>query len=102
MDIQALTGISGLSSIGGDPTVLRNTGAAGATDFASQLTGAVNGLQQMQSKSDTLNIQAVSGNLGDIQQATIAAAQVSTSLQLAAAVRSQAVAGFNQILNMSA
>lgn len=102
MDIQALAGISGLSSVSGDSSPLRNTGAAGATDFASQLSGAVNGLQEMQTKSDTLNVQAVTGNLGDIQQATIAAAQVSTSLQLAAAVRSQAVAGFNQILNMSA
>lgn len=102
MDVQALAGISGLSSLSGDSSPLRTTGAAGATDFASQLTGAVNGLQEAKSKSDTLNIQAVTGNLGDIQQATIAAAQVSTSLQLAAAIRSQAVAGFNQILNMSA
>ena len=56
----------------------------------------------MQSNSDTLNVQAVTGDLGDIQKATIAAAQVSTSLQLASALRSQAVAGLNQILNMSA
>lgn len=76
------------------------TSGTGATSFATALTGAVDNLQQLQSTSDTLNIQAATGNLNDIQDATIAAAQVETTVQLVSALRNQAVQGFNQIMNM--
>jgi flagellar hook-basal body complex protein FliE len=86
-----------------DPTssVSASTGS-GASGFATALTGAVDNLQQLQSTSDSLNIQAVTGNLDDIQQATIASARVETTVQLVSAVRNQAVDAFNDIMKMDA
>ncbi|WIB65574.1 flagellar hook-basal body complex protein FliE [Curtobacterium sp. MCBD17_040] len=104
MNVSAISGISGLSGVTGasTPSVTATASPNGASDFATQLSSAVNNLQQTQSTSDQLNIDAVTGNLSDIQTATIAAAQAQTSLQLASALRSQAVQGFNEIMNMSA
>lgn len=104
MTIAAISGISGLSGITGATSTTGTTAAAGTggSNFATQLSSAVDSLQQTQSTSDQLNVEAVTGNLSDIQTATIAAAQAQTSMQLANALRSQAVSGFNEILNMSA
>jgi flagellar hook-basal body complex protein FliE len=84
----------------GSSTAVTGTSGTGGTGFASALTGAVDNLQQLQSTSDTLNIQAATGNLNDIQDATVAAAQVETTVQLVSALRNEAVQGFNQIMNM--
>ena len=79
------------------------TGAAagpGAGGFATALTGAVDNLQQLQSTSDAANLRAVTGNLNDIQDATIAAARIETTVQLVATMRNQAVDAFNTIMRM--
>ena len=84
-----------------DPTTAPAS-SSGSSGFATALTGAVDNLQQLQSTSDSLNIQAVTGNLDDIQQATIASARVETTVQLVSAVRNQAVDAFNDIMKMDA
>lgn len=86
------------------PAVTSTAAASGSSGsgFAAALTGAVDNLQQLQSTSDAANVQAVTGNLNDIQDATVAAARVETTVQLAATLRNQAVDAFNTIMNMGA
>ena len=50
--------------------------ATDGSGFASSLTGAVDNLQQLQSTSKQLAVSAVTGNLDDIHNATIAASYV--------------------------
>lgn len=70
--------------------------------FATSLTGAVDELQQLQSTSNTLAVGAVTGDLQDIHQATIAAARASVTLDLMVAVRDRGVSAFNEIMRMQA
>jgi flagellar hook-basal body complex protein FliE len=102
MSIPAIGAVSAAVPTVPTSGVSASTGTSGSTGsgFASALTGAVDNLQQLQSTSDTLNIQAATGNLNDIQDATIAAAQVETTVQLVSALRNEAVQGVNQIMNM--
>ncbi|MDL9977878.1 flagellar hook-basal body complex protein FliE [Microbacterium candidum] len=75
---------------------------ASAGPFATALTGAVDNLQQLQSTANDLAVRAVTGNLEDIHQATIAAARASVTLDLVVAVRDRGVAAFNDIMRMQA
>lgn len=77
-------------------------GSASAGTFAASLTGAVENLQQLQSTSNELAVKAVTGDLADIHQATIAAARASVTLDLVVAVRDRSVAAFNDIMRMQA
>jgi flagellar hook-basal body complex protein FliE len=77
-----------------------NPAAAGA--FATSLSGAVENLQQLQSTSNELAVKAVTGDLQDIHQATIASARASVTLDLVVAVRDRSVAAFNDIMRMQA
>jgi flagellar hook-basal body complex protein FliE len=95
----ALTSVSGTSS--------DVAGAAGATStdgsgFAASLGNAVDGLQQLQSDSKTLALKAVTGNLDDIHDATIAATRAQVTLELVSAVRNKGVDAFNEIMRMQA
>ncbi|MDQ4213195.1 flagellar hook-basal body complex protein FliE [Microbacterium capsulatum] len=82
------------------PGAAAGSGTAGS--FATTLTSAVDGLQQLQSTSNELAVRAVTGNLDDIHQATIAAARASVTLDLVVAVRDRSVAAFNDIMRMQA
>ena len=97
----ALTSVSGTSS---DST--RATGVTGATTdgsgFAASLGNAVDGLQSLQSDSKTLALKAVTGNLDDIHDATIAATRAQVTLELVSAVRNKGVDAFNEIMRMQA
>ena len=84
----------------GAPAIPPASGAGGG--FAAALTGAVDNLQGLQSTSDAANVKAVTGNLNDIQDATVAAARVETTVQLVATLRNQAVDAFNTIMRMGA
>lgn len=87
---------------------LQNTPAAAPaaeTDgsaFAAQLTGAVDNAQSLSAESKTLAIQAVTGDLNDVHQASIASARASLTLELVAAVRNKGVNAFNEIMRMQA
>jgi flagellar hook-basal body complex protein FliE len=70
--------------------------------FASSLTGAVDNLQQLQSTSKQLAVSAVTGNLDDIHNATIAASRAQITLELVATVRNKGVDAFNEIMRMQA
>ncbi|HEV7566969.1 MAG: flagellar hook-basal body protein FliE [Leifsonia sp.] len=96
--ISAIPSIASLTGVQGT----QPTGATGATGFANAMSGAVDNLQQLQSTSDTLAIQAVTGSLDDIHTATIAASRAEVTLELAAAVRNKGVDAFNEIMRMQA
>jgi flagellar hook-basal body complex protein FliE len=76
--------------------------SASGANFSASLGTAVDQLQALQSKSQTLAVQAVTGQLENIHDYTIAAAEASTALQLAAAVRDRAVSAFQEIMRMQA
>jgi flagellar hook-basal body complex protein FliE len=80
-------------------------GAVSGTDgsgFASTLTGAVDNLQQLQSTSKELAVSAVTGDLSDIHNATLASSRAQITLELMATVRNKGVDAFNEIMRMQA
>jgi len=85
-------------------SVTATTGSAptGGGGFAASLAGAVDDLQQLQSTSNQLAVQAVTGSLDDIHSATIAATRAQVTLEVAAALRNKGVDAFNEIMRMQA
>jgi flagellar hook-basal body complex protein FliE len=93
--VGAVDPTSALSAVSAAP-------ATGGASFGDSLTGAVDNLQQLQSTSNELAIQAVTGNLDDIHNATIASSRAQVTLELVAGVRNKAVDAFNEIMRMQA
>lgn len=107
MSIQPLTGVlSGLSQAGGVGGLASVTGpgAAGAANPTSgvDFAAAIDNLQALQSTSDALAVKAVTGDLDDIHDYTIASSQASVALELTAAIRNKAVDAFTEIMRMQA
>jgi flagellar hook-basal body complex protein FliE len=87
------------------PTMITPAVQSPTTDgsaFGASLTGAIDNLQQLQTTSDNLAVQAVTGNLDDIHDATIAATRAQTTMDLVATVRNKGVEAFTQIMSMQA
>lgn len=105
-----------ISSLGGVPAIApqdlsiastlgASTGPAsidGGAGFGASLSTAIDGLQGMQATSNELAIKAVTGDLQDIHDATIASTQAQVTLELIAAVRNKGVDAFNEIMRMQA
>jgi flagellar hook-basal body complex protein FliE len=101
MDSVAMTSVQATTGTG----YLPNVGGVQATDgssFASSLTSAVDGLQQLQSTSNDLAVKAVTGDLEDIPTATLASTRASVTLELIATVRNKGIDAFNEIMRMQA
>jgi len=98
--------IPAIGAVGGagiaPTTALAGTTGTGGAAFGDALTGAVDNLQQLQSTSDSLAIKAVTGNLDDIHDATIASSRAQVTMELMAGVRNKAVDAFNEIMRMQA
>jgi len=77
---------------------------AGGTSagFAEMLEKGINAVSSAQNKADTLAVQAATGDLTDIHDYTIAAAQAELVTQLATTIRTKGVDAFNQIMGMQA
>jgi flagellar hook-basal body complex protein FliE len=101
MVIPSIGGVQAVSATGYLPSVGRAEASDG-TGFANALTGAVDNLQQLQSTSDALAVQAVTGNLEDIHTAVLASTRAQVTLELVAAVRNKAIEAFNDIMRMQA
>ena len=71
-------------------------------DFANVLTSSIESVQAAQGKADTLALQAVTGDLDDVHDYTIAATEAKVQLELLAAVRNKAVEAFTEIMRMQA
>ncbi|WP_213814885.1 flagellar hook-basal body complex protein FliE [Glaciihabitans sp. dw_435] len=101
MSLDAITAVQGVAPTGylSAPDAVQTTDGSA---FATSLAGAVDNAQQLQSDSNTLAIKAVTGDLDDIHNATIAATRAQVTLELVAAVRNKGVDAFNEIMRMSA
>lgn len=78
------------------------TASTDGSAFGASLTGAVENVQQLQSASNELTIQAVTGDLDDIHNATLASSRAQVTLELVATVRNKGVDAFNEIMRMQA
>jgi flagellar hook-basal body complex protein FliE len=71
-------------------------------DFGSMVLDGIDRLEQVQQKSDSLAVQAATGDLQSIHDYTIAATEAQVTTQLTVAVRNKAVEAFNEIMRMQA
>ena len=101
MPIPAIGAISGVTANPAATATSATNGTGGAA-FGNALTSAVDNLQQLQGTSDQLAIQAVTGNLDDIHNATLASTRAQVTVELVAGVRNKAVDAFNEIMRMQA
>ncbi|WP_122818414.1 flagellar hook-basal body complex protein FliE [Nocardioides pantholopis] len=69
-------------------------------DFASLLTDGIERLDGVQKSADTLAVQAATGDLQNIHDYTLAAAEAQATSQVTVAVRNKAIEAFTEILRM--
>lgn len=102
--INGIGAVSGFGSIDATASAQAGSGTTGigGAAFGNALSGAIDNLQQLQGTSDKLAIQAVTGNLDDIHDATLASTRAQVTLELVAGVRNKAVDAFNEIMRMQA
>lgn len=104
--VSSLGSLASLAGIGGTTATAGSTGAAATSGtgslFGTTLAGSVDSLQALQATSDSLAVQAVTGDLDDIHDYTIAASQSAVALELTAAIRNKAVEAFTEIMRMQA
>lgn len=94
--------VSAVTAVAPTGYVSPTTAPKGGADFGSALAGAVDDLQSLQSTSNDLAVKAVTGDLSDIHQATIAATRAQVTLEAVAAVRNKGIEAFNEIMRMQA
>lgn len=104
-------GVAGVSAVAGlSPSLppVAPDAAAGA-DFAGALqqaglgqgaVGRLEDLQRLQSSADDLAVKAVTGQLADPSQYTIAATEAQLATQMTVAVRNKAVEAYSEIMRM--
>ncbi len=104
--------VSGIESIGFTPlltpkldsaTSVKGAAApqaASSQEFGSMVLDGIDRLESVQGKSDSLAVQAATGDLTAIHQYTIAASEAAVTTQLTVAVRNKAVEAFNEIMRM--
>jgi flagellar hook-basal body complex protein FliE len=101
--ISALSGINSLTGItGATQAQLPATDGTSGASFSSVLGGAVQNLSNLQNSADQLAVKAVTGDLTDIHQATLAATRAQVTMELVSAVRNKGVDAFNEIMRMQA
>ncbi|QKE82675.1 flagellar hook-basal body complex protein FliE [Arthrobacter sp. NEB 688] len=94
--------INPISSLGALPPVGQTQRAAGTqgAGFGEAVTQGLDRLDQLQKVSDTKAVEAVTGQLSDVHDYTIAANQAAVATQLTVAVRNKAVEAFTEIMRM--
>lgn len=78
------------------------TREAAASSFADILGSKVDEMQGMQGNRDNLTLQAVTGDLQDVHDATIAAAEASAMMDLMVALRNTSLQSFNELMRIQA
>jgi len=85
------------------PTAATTTAPAASPageSFATTLGNGLEALQGLQSKADSLAVQAATGQLTDVHLFTMAATQAQLATELTVAIRNKAVEAFNDIMKM--
>jgi flagellar hook-basal body complex protein FliE len=103
----SIDAIASLAPVAGLAAPVLNAGASPAAptsggDFAGQLSASLQHLQDMQTNTDNLAVQAATGQLADVHDYIIAATETNLSTQLAVQVRNKAIDAFNEIMRMQA
>ena len=91
-------GLAGLPSLPSVTTTSSVTGPDGG--FGNLVTSNLQKLEGMHDTSDTLAVQAATGDLKDIHDYMIASTQTSIATDLTIAVRNKAVEAFTEIMRM--
>jgi flagellar hook-basal body complex protein FliE len=101
MAIPPITSVA-TGSVGATAQTLAGQGVteAASLDFGRAIAKALDGLQATQSQADQLAVQAATGDLSDVHDFTIAAAEASLATELTVAIRDRAVEAFNEIMRM--
>lgn len=94
-----LAGVTGTGYLPAEGTRVTGSDDGG---FGVSLTGAIEGLQDAQETSNALAVKAVTGDLDDVHDYTVASSQAKVMLELTAAVRNKAVEAFTEIMRMQA
>jgi flagellar hook-basal body complex protein FliE len=106
VSINAIATVSPVTSVAGltAPGIAAGTQAApnGGGDFASQLSASLQHLQDVQTNTDNLAVQAATGQLADVHDYIIAATEANLTTQLAVQVRNKALDAFSEIMRMQA
>ncbi|MGJ7441886.1 flagellar hook-basal body complex protein FliE [Aquipuribacter sp. MA13-6] len=91
------------------PPVDPAASAAAGTEFAGALqnaglgqatVGRLDQVQQLQATADELAVQAVTGQLADPSQYTIAATEATLATQMTVALRNKAVDAYSEVMRM--
>lgn len=110
--VSGVAGVSGLSPAlppvspdvvaGGDfAGVLQQAGLAqGGSGVAASTVGRLDDLQLLQSTADDLAVKAVTGQLADPSQYTIAATEATLATQMTVALRNKAVEAYSEVMRM--
>jgi flagellar hook-basal body complex protein FliE len=102
VSIDAIAPVAGLTAPSLNLGVSPTAAPAAGGDFASQLSASLQHLQDMQTNTDNLAVQAATGQLADVHDYIIAATEANLSTQLAVQVRNKAIDAFNEIMRMQA
>ena len=97
-----ISGVSGLGSLGklADLGIRAPQSTNTGKDFGAQVVDALNNLNQTHSNADALAQQAMTGDINDVQDYTIAAAKASVATELTVAIRNRAIDAFSEIMRM--
>ncbi len=82
------------------PAATAAPAAADPAGFGHALAQGLEKLQGLHQTSDSMAVQAVTGQLTDIHDYTIAANEAAVATQLTVAVRNKAVEAFTEIMRM--
>jgi flagellar hook-basal body complex protein FliE len=97
MAIPAIGAVNALTQL---QSTAATQSAPAADGFGNSVAKALDGVAQSQQEADQLAVQASTGNLADLHDYTIAAAQASVQTELVVALRDRAVEAFNEIMRM--
>lgn len=102
----AIAAVSGVSATVGPSSLSQLTGASPSktaeNEFSTALSGAMQNLQDTQTRAGDLSVKAVTGQLDDVHDYTIAATEAAVTLEVTAAVRNRMVEAFTEIMRMQA
>jgi flagellar hook-basal body complex protein FliE len=99
--VSALANLQGTSGISAT-SLAQPVDPASGSNFGSVLGNVVDGLSGLQQNANSLAVKAVTGDLTDIHQATLAATRAQVTMELVSAVRNKGVDAFNEIMRMQA